>query len=172
MPKVKQPKPTPDCRRMYQLAEQYSEASRLLSGQAKGEQWGCSAPYLLVDSFATELYLKCLYVQDTNNAPPEQHDLKELFGALKPHTQNFIREEFARIVQSDPVLPHLDVINPEAVRVTNFDRSLDAARNTFNQRRYLYESVPQGEWFYAHLLRNAIRNVTKLDLRLAGLSAD
>ena len=30
MPKNKSPKPTPDFRKMYQLAEHYSEASRLL----------------------------------------------------------------------------------------------------------------------------------------------
>ncbi len=155
---------------MYQLAEHYSESSRLLDEQAKGEQWGCSAPYLLVDSFATELYLKCLYVQDTNNAPPEQHDLQTLFDALKPYTKILIREAFERIVRSDPILPHLDVINPQARKVTDFDRSLAAAKNTFDKRRYLYETLPQGEWFYAHLLRNAIRTVTKLDIRLVGLS--
>lgn len=65
MPKVKPAKPTPDCRKMFQLAEHYSEASRLLEEQAKGEEWGCSAPRLLVDSFAVELYLKCLFVLDT-----------------------------------------------------------------------------------------------------------
>lgn len=58
MPRVKLPKPTPDYRKMYQLAEYYAEASRLLDEQAKGEEWGCSAPQLLVDSFAVELYLK------------------------------------------------------------------------------------------------------------------
>jgi hypothetical protein len=68
------------------------------------------------------------------------------------------------------VLSNLDVINPEAVKVTDFKRSLKAAKNTFDRRRYLYESQPAGEWFYAHLLREAIRAVTSMDIRLAGLS--
>lgn len=174
MPKVKLPKPTPDCRKMYQLAEHYSEASHLLDEQAKGEEWGCSAPKLLVDSFAVELYLKCLFVLDTNIAPPfegrDGHDWQVLFDALAPHTKTAIRDEFERIVRSDPVLPHLDVINPEARKVTDFNRSLAAAKNTFDQRRYLFESKPTGEWFYAHLLRAAIRAVTRMDIRLAGLS--
>ena len=38
MPKVKQPKPTPDFRKLFQLAEHYWEASRLLAEQAKGER--------------------------------------------------------------------------------------------------------------------------------------
>jgi hypothetical protein len=170
MPKVKLPKPTPDYQKMYQLAEHYSEASRLLEEQAKGEEWGCSAPKLFVDSFAVELYLKCLFVLDTNIAPLELHDWEKLFDALLPHTKTAIRDAFERIVRSDPVLPHLAVINPEAVRVTDFNRSLTAAKNTFDKRRYLFESQPTSEWFYAHLLREAIRSVTSMDIRLVGLS--
>lgn len=172
MPKVKQPKPTPDYRKIYHLAEHYSEASRLLAEQVKGEQWGCSAPHLLVDSFAVELYLKCLFVLDTNTAPPEKHDWKTLFDALTPYTRAAIREAFERIVKSSPVLSNLDVINPEALKVTDFERSLAVAENTFYKRRYLYEVDPavQGEWFYSHLLKDAIRTVTNLDLRIAGLS--
>jgi hypothetical protein len=176
MPRVKTPKPipeqTPDFRKMYQLAEHYSEASRLLEEYAKGKEWGCSAPRLLVDSFAVELYLKCLFVLDTNIAPRKEHDWEKLFDDLKPHTKAAISEAFERIVRSDPILPHLDVINPEALKVTDFKRSLTAAKNTFDQRRYLYESKPTGEWFYAHLLREAIRAVTRMDIRLAGLSKE
>ncbi|MEA2205537.1 MAG: hypothetical protein QOE77_2313 [Blastocatellia bacterium] len=87
MPKVKLPKPTPDYRKMYQLAEHYSEASRILEQQAKGKEWGCSAPQLLVDSFAVELYLKCLFVLDTNIAPLEEHNWEKLFDSLLSHTQ-------------------------------------------------------------------------------------
>jgi hypothetical protein len=169
MAKKKPPKPTPDYQKMYQLAEHYSEASRLLEEQARGKEWGCSAPQLLVDSFAVELYLKCLFVQDTNTAPLEEHDWEKLFDSLKPHTKTAIREAFERIVRSDPVLPHLDVINPEAKKVTDFNRSLAAAKNTFDKRRYLYEPQPAGEWFYAHLLREAIRTVTSMDIGLARL---
>ena len=174
MPKVKLPEPTPDYGKMYQLAEHYSEASRLLEEQAKGEEWGCSAPQLLVDSFAVELYLKCLFVLDTNIAHPHEHDWEKLFDALAPHTKTAIREAFERIVRSDPILSRLDVINPDAVKVTDFNRSLTAAKNTFDQKRYLYESQPESqqkrEWFYAHLLREAIRAVTSMDIRLAGQS--
>jgi hypothetical protein len=166
MGKIKRPKLTPDCRKLYQLAEHYSEASRLLAKQAKGKQWGCSAPQLLVDSFAVELYLKCLFVLDTNIAPLEEHDWQKLFDALLPYTKTAIREAFEQIVRSDHVLSNLEVINPEAAKVTDFERSLIAARNTFDKKRYLYEWVPQGEWFYAHLLKDAIRTVTKMDVRL------
>jgi hypothetical protein len=157
MPKAKPPKPTPDYRKIYQLAEHYSEASHLLDEQAKGEEWGCSAPQLLVDSFAIEPYLKCLFVLDTNIAPPQEHDLQKLFDALAPHTQTAIRDAFERIVHANTVLKHLDVVNPEALKVTDFNRSLNAAKNTFDKRRYLFELQSTGEWFYAHLLREAIR---------------
>ncbi len=101
-------------------------------------------------------------------APPEQHDLEMLFEELKPETQQIIRETFDRNVRTHPVLSNLGVINPEAVKVTEFRRSLAAAKDTFDKRRYLYETMPQGEWFYADLLREAIRTVTKMDLRICG----
>jgi hypothetical protein len=110
------------------------------------------------------------FVLDTNIAPLEEHDWEKLFDALSVHTKTAIREAFERIVRSDPVLSHLDVINPEALKVTHFDRSLAAAKNTFAKRRYLFEPQPTDEWFYAHLLREAIRAVTNMDIRLAGLS--
>src|SRR4051794_31006543 len=98
MPKVKPPKPTPDFRKMYQLAEHYSEASRLLSEQAKGGDWGCAAPQFLVDSFGVELYLKCLFVLDTNIAPLEEHECHNLFNILAPHTKTAIRDSFDRTI--------------------------------------------------------------------------
>lgn len=134
----------------------------------EGEEWGISAPRLLVDSFAVELYLKCLFVLDTDSAPLREHDWEKLFEALAPHTKTAIREAFDRIVHEDPVLRNLDVINPEALRFTDFSRSLSAAKNTFDKRRYLFEAQSSDEWFYAHLLREAIRSVTLMDIRLPG----
>jgi hypothetical protein len=166
MAKSKPPRPTPDVKQMYQLAEHYSEASRLLDDQARGDGWGCSAPQMLVESFAVELYLKCLYVLDMNAAPPFGHDWEELFNALRDFTRDEIREQFKRSIVSHPVLANLADINPEAVKTTDFSRALQAGKNTFDQRRYLYEPLPTGEWFYAKLLREAIQAVTKMDIRL------
>jgi len=170
MPKDTNQAPAPDFQKIYQLAERYSEASRILDEQMKSDEWGVSAPRLLVDSFAVELYLKCLYVLDTDSEPLREHDWLKLFEALGSHTRIAIREAFDRIVIEDPVLRHLDVINPQALIFTNFDRSLAAAKNTFDKRRYLFEALPDGEWFYAHLLHGAIRSVTMMDLRLVGLA--
>ena len=72
-------------------------------------------------------------------------------------------------MRSDHVLANLKNFNPEAVRVTDFSRSLKAARNTFYKRRYLFESTSEEEWFYAHLLREAIGKVTGMDIRLVAL---
>jgi hypothetical protein len=166
----KQPKPIPDVRLMYQLAERYSEASELLDEQARGTAYGCSAPQLLIDSFAVELYLKCLYVLDHGQAPNNTHDWTELFGTLKPHTQSMIRDTFNDTIRQDPVLSNLKVINPDAPHgLTDFNKSLEVAARTFDHRRYLYETAGTSDWFYADLIRNAIRKVTKLDLRLAAV---
>ena len=159
-------KSVPDPQRIYQLAESYLEASRLLTEQAKGEQWSCSAPQLLVDSFAVELYLKCLFVLDKTAEPPREHDWQALFDALNLGTQSAIRYQFKQIVDSHSVLSNLAELNPEALKVRNFERSFTAAKDTFEKRRYLYESVGQTEWFYAHLIRDAIRAVINKDPRI------
>src|SRR5271170_158943 len=140
MAKIKPAPPTPDFRKMFHLAEHYSDASMLLKEQAKGNMWGCSGPQLMVDSFAVELYLKCLFVLDTNIAPLREHDWQLLFDSLTPNTKLQIREAFERVIRADAVLSHLSIINPEAVKVLDFDRSLRAAKSTFDKRRYLYDT--------------------------------
>ena len=174
------PKEVPDFKKIFLLAEHYSEASRLLEGQARGDQtkeinWGCSGPKLLVDSFAVELFLKCLYVQDTEKAP-HGHDWEKLFEELKAGTQKAILLEYMRLIDADPIVGHhrnLPDINPDAVKVRDFRRALNAARVTFDKRRYIYEkpdeNKPKDEWFYAHFLKDAIRNVVVTDIRIAGL---
>lgn len=97
---------------------------------------------------------------------PEEHDWQKLFDALMPHTKTAIRDAFERIVRSDDVLSHLHVITPEAVKVTDFNPSLTAAKQTFARKHYLFERQLTGEWFSAHLLREAIRAITGMDIRL------
>jgi len=169
MAKIKKPKPAPDFRLIFRLAERYSEASKLLEKQARGSDWACHAPQVLVDSLATELYLKCLFVLDAKTGPIEGHDWKVLFNCLVPEIRTQIREAFDRKVQSDPVLRNLHVINPEARKTVDFERSLEAAKSTFDKRRYLFEPMPQEEWFYTGFIREAVRAVTIMDLRIAPL---
>ena len=157
-------------RKMYELAEHYSEASRLLDGQPRGTEWGFFAPKILVDSFATELYLKCLLVLE-GRTPPPSHDPEELFAALTGPTQDDIEGAFNQIISSHPVqqLIRLGLFNQAAQKTTDFRRSLKAAKNTFDKRRYLYEPQSTEEWFHADHLRNAIRAVADTRLQLAGL---
>jgi len=167
MAKAKTQNPTPDVGQMFQLAEQYSVSSNMLIKQSWGTKWGCGAPYLLVDSFAVELYLKCLITQDTGKAAKWGHNLRELFDALPSAIQAEIRSAFQRVIDADVVLKHLPIINPDAKIVLDFNRSLDAASDTFDKRRYAYDPSPPKEWYYAHLIRLAVRDVAKLDLRVS-----
>jgi len=169
MAKKKTQGPAPDVGQMFQLAEQYSVASNLLIKQSWGGTWGCGAPYLLVDSFAVELYLKCLFTQDTGKTAAHSHNHRELFDALASTTKTQIRDAFKRVIDADVVLKHLAAVNPDATIVLDFDRSLDAASDTFDKRRYAYEPPPAKEWYYAHLLRLAVRDVAKIDLRVSRL---
>jgi hypothetical protein len=166
---VSKNKQVPDFRRIFLLAEEHSTAADILKGRSTEGEEKTSSPRLMIDSFAVELYLKCLYVMDKDEAPPRLHNWVKLFEALEPHTREAIREDFYRMVDGDLVLRNLRSINPDAVKTTEFYRSLEAAGSTFDKHRYTFEPPPDGEWFYGHLLRQAIRNVTIMDIRLADL---
>lgn len=170
--KSRQVKPIPDYKDIYRLAEQYYETSLFLKESSKGNREKMSAPRILVDSFAVELYLKCLYVLDKNAAPPGVHEWDTLFDALASHTKAAIREAYDRIIKSDPVLSNIEIINPEAGIVKDFNRSLIVAKNTFDKGRYSYEKLLPNDWFYAHVVRDAIRDVTRMDIRLASVIKD
>lgn len=166
MPNMK----TPDPREIFRLAEQYLEASLLLENHAQNNEQIWSPPRLLLDSFAVELYLKCLFVLDTNASPAKEHNWKRLFDSLDSNTKIAIRYEFRRIVDEDDVLRNLREINPEAAMFTDFDRSLLAGQDTFDKWRYTYEPLAEKDLYYADLIRAAVRSVTMKDIRLAGLN--
>jgi len=166
MSRSKQEQPIPDVKKMYMLAEQYYKASEILKEQITDKPWGSSAPRLLVEFFSIELYLKCLFVLDTNKSPIKGHNIKSLFGKLETHTKNAIRSTFNQTISSNFVLSNIDLFNPDAAKTLDFDRLLTVSKDTFDKRRYLYEELPSGEWFYSYLLRDAIRTVTKMDIRL------
>ena len=180
MSKKNETKETPDYKKMFLLAEHYSAASKLLveqsrGDQAKGKNWGCHGPHLLVDSFAVELYLKCLYVQDNKQSPPGIHDWERLFEELKEGTQKSVLLEYNRLIDADHIVGNyllMREINPDALKVRDFRRALKAARTTFQHHRYLYEQPtpkPGEEWFYADFLKVAIRNITITDIGIMDL---
>src|SRR6185437_1060741 len=82
-------------------------------------------------------------------------------------TKTQIRDAFERVIDADTVLKNLAAVNPNATMVLDFDRSLDAASDTFDKRRYAYDPPPAKAWHYAHVLRLAVRDVAKLDLRVS-----
>jgi hypothetical protein len=167
------PASVPDFKQVFLLAEYHAAASRLLDNQSKVKEFGSIGPKMLVDSFSVELYLKCLYVQDKDAAPPEVHDWEVLFEELKPGTQKAVILEYNRLIDADHIVGNyllLREINPEAVKVRDFRRALKAARMTFDKKRYMYEvNNNTEEWFYADFLGNAIRNITMTNLEIMKL---
>ena len=80
-----------------------------------------------------ELFLKALFVQDTGGVR-RSHDWEKLFDLLLPGTQEALRLEYRRIRDKDPIVGDLMLlreVNPDAVRVRDFNRALKAARITF-----------------------------------------
>lgn len=58
---------------------------------------GCTLSTTLLRSFAAEIALKCLYVQETNRDPKRTHDLSELFQELSPATRQSLDQRFQHL---------------------------------------------------------------------------
>jgi hypothetical protein len=115
-----------------------------------------TAPSAMVDSFALELYLKCLHMMD-HAAPVRGHDLKAIYARLKPHTRSRLRINYAAEVSKSPAVATMR----KSVRrkFVGFRAYLNVSNLAFVQVRYLFEGNSSGKQQIAYwpLLRLAAR---------------
>jgi hypothetical protein len=118
------------------------------------------APIVVLDSFATELYLKSLHWLDHGRGPERLHTYNDLFDALLPSTRQEIKTWYMEMLNGQ----YSAALKQHSTDVPGFDHSLEnclkLASETFPKIRYGYElrgvSV---EIFYWPALRIAVRNV-------------
>ena len=84
-------------------------------------------PFVVNISFACELFLKVIMIHESGTSSfCKGHDLKELYYALSPMTQEIIREEY----ENKGII---------SLRGSSIDVFLDACRNDFENWRYAFE---------------------------------
>jgi hypothetical protein len=115
-----------------------------------------TAPSATVDSFALELYLKCLHMMD-HGIPVRGHDLKAIYAKLKPNTRSRLRTNYAAEVSKSPAVATMR----KSVRrkFVGFQAYLNVSNLAFMQMRYLFEGNSHGKQQVAYwpLLRLAAR---------------
>jgi hypothetical protein len=117
------------------------------------------APIAVLDSFATELYLKSLHWIDHRRGPGRLHTYCDLFNALLPPTREAIRTWYIEMLNGQ----YAPALKQHLTDCPGFDHSLEnclkLSNDTFTKIRYGYELRGDTiEIFYWPALRVAIRN--------------
>ncbi len=90
-------------------------------------------------SFSSELYLKCIILTETGNAP-RGHDLRELFDGLRDESKQVIENEWnAENARKSAVLDEIDRRSGSPNTPRNLKDALAREGNAFEKWRYAYE---------------------------------
>lgn len=173
MPNSVVPSPQPlDPRTVFRYAESFTVAIELLkpqfeqgrkaidlSGRITIADAGRFVPFATVDSFALELYLKCLMLMDRGEIK-KVHGIKELFRELKLNTRQRIKNNYADRIASQ--LPRMSkaLKRRDLLRFKNFRSYLERSNRAFENIRYFFERPTRSSppsVYYSPDLRWAVR---------------
>jgi HEPN domain-containing protein len=118
-----------------------------------------TSPMTVLDAFAVELYLKCLYILDCNKHPPKKHDFLVLFERLtNKGTKDSIRLLYGEYIKISPIAPVLQKRDPKTYKeVLELERYLELSGKVFEDVRYFYGWEGKSKMFYWPMLRLAVR---------------
>jgi hypothetical protein len=154
-----------DPRTLFSYAEAFSAGAEKLREQAQKEvpggkgipvaDAGHFAPLATLDSFALELYLKCLHQIDHGN-PGWGHKCKDLFDALFPGTQKAVRMTYNSRLATEKIAIEFAENHPRVPM--GLDNVLELSNDAFETVRYLYEGTGGKMLFYWPMVKLAVRD--------------
>lgn len=153
---------------IFVVAEQFRIADKMLNLFLQGEltyrdqrlAYDVSTPMVTCAAFALELYLKCLISMETGNAPPNRHELDELFKLLHPDTQKSIRDYFDQNGGDTIAFVKAQFVKAQKSQPTiNFDYILRTSRRAFPIVRYIYEGLPAEQGWLGEVVMEGARAI-------------
>lgn len=96
-----------------------------------------SAPTIVLEAFAFELYLKCLLNLQNPGQTVSSHNLEWLFNQLARTTRDAIRREYNQ--PSEAAKRSREARAAQFGHVQDFDHDLHLSKDAFEAFRYLYE---------------------------------
>ncbi len=124
-------------------AERFRIADHVLRGDAVLEEVGASVagPSMVLAAFASELFLKCLFVIETGRAPPEVHELRKLFLQLSEDARAEIEDSWNEYVSQPKKANIYEMIERSVGRPIPRDLrwSLRVGGDGFTGLRYAHE---------------------------------
>jgi len=116
-----------------------------------------TAPFMIVDTFALELYFKCLYAMD-HGVLIRGHDIKTIYKKLKRRTKHRLKKNYDRTVSKSDLPGTMQKRSRSGF--TNLNLYLGHSRRAFEEVRYLFERVSERKIpiRYWSVLRQAARS--------------
>jgi HEPN domain-containing protein len=147
-------KSEPDVKLVFLNAEAFLEVSKVaLDASNKGNTKILNLALATTTSFALEIYLKCLLLLETGNAPRD-HDLYNLFHSLKSATQSELTKDHEKFVKLNPAFKAR--LTEEGLPL-DLEELLKRGRNAFVDFRYAYEHDPVRSDFALNGLTKCVR---------------
>ena len=145
------------------IAQPLTEGEIAPKIQLRASQTADTSPFMTVDSFALELYIKCLFAMDYGKEPPKGHDIKWFYKRLKQNTKQRLRKNYAAEVLKSGMPSTMN--KKQRRMMSGFISYLNVSNQTFMEVRYLYEREwkKKGRIGYWPIMRFAARK-TILDI--------
>ena len=139
-----------DARAVFDHASRFHYAGAVLRIEAQAMTAPTLEPYIVVSSFCSELYMKCIYAMESGGCRILGHDLRKLFDALAPQTQSELNRGWSIIAG---VYNDIYEEEREAFRLpTDLVEQLDSSGRMFEEMRYFYERTRLAQhWFLSPL---------------------
>lgn len=132
-----------DPAQIFDSASEFHRACDTLSEEAARQDFPpfLMYPRIVMSSFTSEVYLKCLHAIHNSGRTPDGHDLYKLFRRLDPKTKTFITAIWESNKMHKQIITALSQktgvsINP------SLEWCLEQGGNHFEAFRYVYEKRP------------------------------
>jgi HEPN domain-containing protein len=104
---------------------------------------------MVCDSFAAELYLKCIN-HLASGTYPSTHDLKRLFSRLSNDWQQLVEEKFNEVLMSLPP-EFVSEMKSAGDKIDDLRYCINKSKDAFERMRYIYEENSKEGFLVSHV---------------------
>jgi hypothetical protein len=148
---------TIDARAVFDHASRFHYAGAVLRIEFQRMTAPTIEPYVVVSSFSSELYMKCLYAMESDGNRIHGHNLRKLFDVLSQETKEELTGGWATISQ---IYNQSYEQYGEKFRLPrDLIAQLDLSGRMFEDMRYFYESGDFAKHWFLSPLPDLLRKI-------------
>ena len=146
-----------EARAIFEHASRFHYATSLLRIEFQQLAAPTIEPYMVVSSFCSGLYIRCLYAIQTDGKRIQGHDLKRLFDALSPDIRKQLSANWQTVAN---IYNKAYEATGEPFRVpSDLTNQLDLSGRMFKKMRYFYEGGEFAKLWVLSPLPDLIRSM-------------